>query len=148
MSAMASQTTSVSIICSTVCSKLRVTGRCEGIHWWPADSAQKGPVTRKMFPFDDVIIFMKQGELSCIRIHWVPFHTHITVSYFVIIILYYSKCFRNMLHSLIWADAYGTVRCVTSCPICAIITESTLHEFVWRLKKCMECHQSNMLSDL
>ena len=28
-----------------------------GIHRWPVDSPQKGPVTRKMFPFDDVIIF-------------------------------------------------------------------------------------------
>ena len=26
-----------------------------GFHWWPMDSPQKGPVTRKMFPFDDVI---------------------------------------------------------------------------------------------
>ena len=26
------------------------------IHWWPVTSAHKGPVTRKMFPFDDVII--------------------------------------------------------------------------------------------
>ena len=35
-------------------SKLRVTGFYEGIHRWPVDSPQKGPVTRKMFPFDDV----------------------------------------------------------------------------------------------
>ena len=28
-----------------------------GIHWWPLDSPHKGPVTRKMFPFGDVIIF-------------------------------------------------------------------------------------------
>ena len=27
-----------------------------GIHWWPVDSPHKGPVTRKMFPFDDVIM--------------------------------------------------------------------------------------------
>ena len=27
-----------------------------GIHWWPVDSPLKGPVTRKMFPFDDVIM--------------------------------------------------------------------------------------------
>ena len=26
-----------------------------GIHRWPVDSPHKGPVTRKMFPFDDVI---------------------------------------------------------------------------------------------
>ena len=27
-----------------------------GIHRWPVNSPQKGPVTRKMFPFDDVIM--------------------------------------------------------------------------------------------
>ena len=38
-------------------SKLRVTGLClRGIHRWPVNSSHKGPVTRKMFPFDDVIM--------------------------------------------------------------------------------------------
>ena len=27
-----------------------------GIHRWPVNSSHKGPVTRKMFPFDDVIM--------------------------------------------------------------------------------------------
>ena len=27
-----------------------------GIHWWPVNSPHKGPVTRKMFPFDNVIM--------------------------------------------------------------------------------------------
>ena len=27
-----------------------------GIHWWPVNSPHKGPVTRRMFPFDDVIM--------------------------------------------------------------------------------------------
>ena len=29
-----------------------------GIHWLPVDSPHKGPVTRKMFPFDDVIMML------------------------------------------------------------------------------------------
>ena len=33
-----------------------------GIHRWPVNSPHKGPVTRKMFPFDDVI--MTQGTLA------------------------------------------------------------------------------------
>ena len=37
-------------------SKLRVTGLCAGIHRGPVNSPHKGPVTRKMFPFDDVIM--------------------------------------------------------------------------------------------
>ena len=35
--------------------KLCVTGLYDGNHWWPVDSPHKGPITRKMLPFDDVI---------------------------------------------------------------------------------------------
>ena len=64
MSTMASQIISLSIVCSTVCSgadqrktsKLRVTGLCVGNSPEPVNSPHKGPVTRKMFPFDDVIM--------------------------------------------------------------------------------------------
>ena len=62
MSAMVSQITGVSIIYSTVCSgedqrrqtsvSLAFVG---GIHC----SQHKGPVTRRMFPFDDVIMFYR-----------------------------------------------------------------------------------------
>ena len=37
-------------------SKLRVTGFVKGIHRWPVDSPHKGTITRKMGPFDDVIM--------------------------------------------------------------------------------------------
>ena len=38
-------------------SKLRVTGLCvRGIHRWPVNSPHKWPITRKMSPFDDVIM--------------------------------------------------------------------------------------------
>ena len=36
--------------------KLRVTGLCEGNSPGPVNSPHKGPITRKMFPFDDVIM--------------------------------------------------------------------------------------------
>ena len=63
MSAMAPQITGISIICSTVCSgadqrkhqrstSLTLVKR---MHRWPMDSPHKGPVTRKMFPFDNVV---------------------------------------------------------------------------------------------
>ena len=38
-------------------SKLRVTGLCVGKSPGPVNYPHKGPVTRKMFPFDDVIMF-------------------------------------------------------------------------------------------
>ena len=37
-------------------SKLCVTGHVRGIHRWPVNSPHKGPVTRKMFSFDDLIL--------------------------------------------------------------------------------------------
>ena len=63
MSAMVSQITGVSIIYSTVCSGADQRKRknsaslafVRGIHRWLVDSPTKGPATRKMFPFDDVI---------------------------------------------------------------------------------------------
>ena len=64
LSAMASQITSLTIACSTVYSsadqrKHQTSASLTfvwGIHRWPANSPHKGPVTRNMFPFDDVII--------------------------------------------------------------------------------------------
>ena len=61
MIAMVSQINGVSIVCSTVSScadqrtsNLCVTGLCEGNS--PVDSPHKGPVTRKTFQFDDMIM--------------------------------------------------------------------------------------------
>ena len=48
-------------------SKLRVTGLCVGNSPGPVNSPHKGPVTRKMFPFDDVIVrylFQRLNTLS------------------------------------------------------------------------------------
>ena len=45
-------------------SKLRVTGLLRGIHRSPVNSPHKGPVTRKMFPIDDVIMTVSADGLS------------------------------------------------------------------------------------
>ena len=60
MSTMASQITSLSTVYSTVYSGTDQRKHqssvslafVRGIHRWPANSPHKGPVTRKMFPFD------------------------------------------------------------------------------------------------
>ena len=65
MTTIASQITSLTVVYSTVYSegrskktlKLRVTGLCVGNSPGPVNSPHKGPVTRKMFPFDDVIMW-------------------------------------------------------------------------------------------
>ena len=46
-------------------SKLRVTGLCVGTSPGPVNSPHKGPVTRKMFPFDDVIM---KYRMSIVRV--------------------------------------------------------------------------------
>ena len=67
MSAMASQIISLTIVYSTVCSgadQMKHQSSASlafvmGIHLWPVNSPYKGPVTSKMFPFDDVIMEME-----------------------------------------------------------------------------------------
>ena len=59
-----SQITSLTIVCSTVYSgsdqrkdhSSASLAFVLGIHRWPVNSPHKGPVTRKMFPFDDIIM--------------------------------------------------------------------------------------------
>ena len=61
MGAMASQITSLTIVYSIVYSgagqrkhqSSASLAFVQGIHRWPVNSPHKGPVTRKMFPFDD-----------------------------------------------------------------------------------------------
>ena len=70
MSAMASRITSVSIVCSRVGSggdskKHKSSASLafvRGIHRWPVKSPHKRPVTRKMFPFDNVIMIPHVGD--------------------------------------------------------------------------------------
>ena len=67
MSAMAPQNMRVSIVCSAVCSgadqrkhqSFASLAFVKVIHRWPVDSPHKGPVTRIIFPFDDVIIIFQ-----------------------------------------------------------------------------------------
>ena len=67
LSSMAFPNTSLTIVYSTVYSvadqrkhqSSASLAFLRGIHRWPVNSPHKGPVTRKMFPFDDVIM------LSC-----------------------------------------------------------------------------------
>ena len=72
MSVMASQITGVSIVHSIVCwgadqrnlqsstSKVFV----RGLHQSPVNPPHRGPVTRKMFPFDDVIMELTESAIN------------------------------------------------------------------------------------
>ena len=69
MRTMASQITSLTIVYSTVYSDADQRKHqssaslvlVRGIHWGPVNSPHKWPVTRKMFPFDDVLM-----KISCV----------------------------------------------------------------------------------
>ena len=69
MSEMASQTTSLMIVYSTVYSgadqrkhqSSASLAFVRGIHQWLVNSPHKWPVTRKMFSFDDVIMYRHPG---------------------------------------------------------------------------------------
>ena len=71
MGAMASQITSLTIVYSTVNSgadqrkhqSSASLAFVRGIHWWTVYSPHKGPVTRKMFLFDDVIMWTVSGAV-------------------------------------------------------------------------------------
>ena len=72
MGAMASQITSLTIIYSTVYSGADKKNHqssaslafVRGIHRWPVNSPHKGPVTWKMFPFDNVITLLRFTTLA------------------------------------------------------------------------------------
>ena len=84
VSAMVSQITDVSMVYSTVCPGANQTKHqsyaslafVRGIYRWPVNSPHKGPVTRKMFPFDFVIIFS-----FSILSHLIPFFYSCLVMY-------------------------------------------------------------------
>ena len=73
-SAMASQMTDISIVYSTSCSgadrrnqqSFTSLAFVRGIHRWPMNSLHRGPVTRKTFLFDDVIMSPLSWYLCCL----------------------------------------------------------------------------------
>ena len=80
MDAMASQITSPTIVYSTVYSgadqrkyqSFASLPFVRGIQRWPVNSSHKGPVKRKMFPFDDVI--MVYVCIPCLTLVWQTYY--------------------------------------------------------------------------
>ena len=74
MGAMASQITSLTIVCLTVYSGADQRKHQSslslsfvwGIHRWSVNSPRKGPVTRKMFPFDNSIMCLSNCSPVCL----------------------------------------------------------------------------------
>ena len=94
MSAMASQITSLTIVYLTVYSgtddrkhqSSASLAFVQGIRWWPVNSPHNRPVTRKMFPFDDIIMIFHQYSKctsSILRILTHPTGASLSYVYFM-----------------------------------------------------------------
>ena len=106
MSAMASQITSLTIVYALVYSgadqrkhqsSASLAFVLRGIHRWPVNSPHKEPVTREMFPFDDVIIHWVQFQ--CRELPWVYAHTMLNIILYMIPILYEFCFFSRYIHN-------------------------------------------------
>ena len=71
-----------------------------GIHRWPVNSPHKGPVTRKMFPFDDVITNkIHQNTIKCKPC----------------VIKGYTACIERVMLPTGWRDTHHVmIRCMSS----------------------------------
>ena len=105
MSLFASQITSLTIVYSTVYSdadqrkhqSAASLAFVRGIHRGPVNSPHKGPVTRKMFPFDDVIMY-------CIhKAGWMKYRSGITNGTFTHWDQWYGRHFAyDILKCILW----------------------------------------------
>ena len=115
MGRIASQITSLTIVCSTVYSgadqrKYQSSASLafvRGIHQWPVNSPHKWPVTRKMFPFDDVIMLGQNRRFfiyPCdLEIWWM-----ILKNNRALLLCYFKLC--ASFHSQLWIQTGFTVR--------------------------------------
>ena len=105
--AMTSQITTVSIVYSTVCSgtdqrkhqSSASLAFVRGIHRWLVNSPHKGPVKRKMFPFDDVIMDLASFALCHIcDNHLFPLHQPLMDQWICIFFICWHRDMEKVLY--------------------------------------------------
>ena len=110
MGTMTSQITGVSIVCSAVCScadqrKYQSSASLafvRGIYRRPVNFPHKGPVTPKMFPFDDVIIGWR------VSIRYITKHVMMLYYLFIYILHMYLFCIaRCVIQPLVYDVKYA-----------------------------------------
>ena len=116
MSAMASQITGFSIVYFTFCSgadqrKYQSSASLafvRGSHRWPVNAPHKGPVTRKWFPFDDVIMWGK-----CVSYCFKALYRHLTLSPHLSLL---SKQFMDIQYHVLYllGDSHKSHRKISS----------------------------------
>ena len=130
MGAIASQITSLTIVYSTVYSDADKKKHqssaslafVRGIHRGPVNSPHKWPVTRKMFPFDDVIMLWdvlydsagvsfsikRKIHLKILSAILPPFCPNLDVwIYHVTLVAYTNKCIHYIIDQILYTDCYS-----------------------------------------
>ena len=102
--------------------KLRVTGLCEGlIIRWQVNSLHKGPVTRKMFPFDDVIVFFAEfqtgkANICCYNVRAESPRIDLTHMFIATIFSKDTKK-KNIFQMIVYLIAADIIKLLTMCCI-------------------------------
>ena len=108
-------------------SKLRVTGLCAGNSPGPVNSPHKGPVTRKMFPLDDVIMLARSW--------WFDFKDPV-------VMIYVSM---NCIINTPW-NVFSSVRRQAITPtITDLLSITSFEEILVSLNQTMYKHHFNIL---
>ena len=154
MGAMVSQVTSLSIVYSTIHSgadqrkhqSSASLAFVRGIHRWPVNSPHKWPITRKMFPFDEVIMSPQATCTSshhfCERMDEILYN--VAWKYFAVLVE--GNC--NPLIKLI--NYFRSCRVDLNTPTFLFIRRwniKKLHLYSWHLRIC-QLSKPNMSTDV
>ena len=122
MTAMASQITSLTIVYSNffhgqIKESIKAPASLafvRGIHRWPMNSPHKGPVTRKIFQFDDVIMCFSNHMGDVSRVSWWRHQVSQSILasapkmmklWFHIYTLSFRLSFSDKIETIIWTNA-------------------------------------------
>ena len=119
-------------------SKLRVTGLCAGNSPGPVNSPHKGPVTRKMYPFDDVIMPIWQRPQCIIQNR----NVHISVlngALWYMGQVHCGICEIGLLHHTVLCGAI-TYPCHTSVGL-SLVSKREAIQSIWHLVNTLAAYQ-------
>ena len=159
MGAIASQITSLTIVYSTVYSDADQKKHqssaslafVRGIHRRPVNSPHKGPVTRKMFPFDDVIMCFQDMDTIDDQLRariqvWVMQTSNVVAT--IIIICYSTPIFVAVLIPLVIIFAFMQVLVTSLMPLGIMASQLTGNSIIY-LTACSHWrnHQKQPITD-
>ena len=124
-------------------SKLRVTGLCAGNSPGLVNSPHKRPVTRKMFPFDDVIM-SSNGRYAITQTNGDRFHWRIYASPGVDVLIPHTCHLASFSRWLVWpTPAFHNAIKVLCHVILALYGSFIWHRAYWHFGKWPDCFVGN-----